>query len=251
MSPEQQKAAIEEFDLRNGIGIAILSGVMSACFAYGLAAGDPIKALTLQHGTPVLWLGLPVLVVVLIGGFASNFIWCLILLIRNKPGDQFFTSRSRATFSHDEIIMETAVDAPAAKRWNIFPPLTKRRFSCLRLLLHYDKTKSARPCSATIFSAHSRERPGTFNSSSTPRGSAMGHYKFSSWTLHMASIIIFSTLCGDWLQGMERRRHPFGTVGRIVSFPAGRVNCHRWLWQLLRPGQRGAILFAKNHQRKC
>jgi L-rhamnose-H+ transport protein len=24
----------------------------------------------------------------------------------------------------------------------------------------------------------------------------MGHYKFSSWTLHMASIIIFSTLWG-------------------------------------------------------
>ena len=54
MSPEQQKAAIAEFDLRKGIGVAILSGVMSACFAYGLAAGDPIKVLTLQHGTKEL-----------------------------------------------------------------------------------------------------------------------------------------------------------------------------------------------------
>src|SRR6266581_2694863 len=43
MSPEQQKTAIKEFDLRKGIGVAVLSGVMSACFAYGLAAGDPIK----------------------------------------------------------------------------------------------------------------------------------------------------------------------------------------------------------------
>src|SRR5579885_1718542 len=32
MSPEQQKAAIEEFNLRKGIGVAILSGIMSACF---------------------------------------------------------------------------------------------------------------------------------------------------------------------------------------------------------------------------
>ena len=36
----------------------------------------------------------------------------------------------------------------------------------------------------------------------------MGHYKFSSWTLHMASIIIFSTLWGialrEW-NGTGRR----------------------------------------------
>src|SRR5256886_4794246 len=66
MSPEQQKVAIEEFDLKKGLAVATLSGVMSACFAYGLAAGAPIKALTLKHGTPPLWQGLPVLVVVLV-----------------------------------------------------------------------------------------------------------------------------------------------------------------------------------------
>ena len=83
MSPEQQKVAIKEFNLRKGVGVAVLSGVMSACFAYGLAAGDPIKALTLQHGTAELWQGLPVLVVVLLGGFLTNFVWCVILLARN------------------------------------------------------------------------------------------------------------------------------------------------------------------------
>src|SRR4051794_21533081 len=113
MSPEQQKAAIEEFDLRKGIGVAVLSGVMSACFAYGLAAGDPIKALTLRHGTSTLWQGLPVLVVVLIGGFTTNFIWCLILLLRNKTGHQFFTSRADEQYQHDAGIIETAVDAPS------------------------------------------------------------------------------------------------------------------------------------------
>src|SRR5204863_6633368 len=113
MSPEQQKATIKEFDLKKGIGVAILSGVMSACFAYGLAAGDPIKALTLQHGTSTLWQGLPVLVVVLIGGFSTNFVWCLILLSRNKTGHQFFTSRADEQYQHDEAIIETAVDAPS------------------------------------------------------------------------------------------------------------------------------------------
>src|SRR5436189_1941229 len=84
MSPEQQKAAINEFNLKKGVAVATLSGVMSACFAYGLAAGDPIKSLTLKHGTPVLWQGLPVLVVILIGGFTTNFIWCVILTIGSK-----------------------------------------------------------------------------------------------------------------------------------------------------------------------
>ena len=117
MSPEQQKVTIKEFDLKKGVGVATLSGVMSACFAYGLAAGDPIKTLTMKHGTPDLWQGLPVLVVVLIGGFTTNFIWCLILNIRNKTGYQYFTSISREPDGtghlRDETIIETAFDAPS------------------------------------------------------------------------------------------------------------------------------------------
>ena len=52
-----------------GIAVAVFSGVMSSCFAYGLAAGEPIRQLTLAHGTPVLSQGLPVLCVVLFGGY--------------------------------------------------------------------------------------------------------------------------------------------------------------------------------------
>ena len=115
MSPEQQKETIKEFDLKKGVGVAVLSGVMSACFAYGLAAGDPIKALTIKHGTPDLWQGLPVLVVVLLGGFTTNFIWCVILNVRNKTGYQYFTSISREPddHEHDEVTIETALDAPS------------------------------------------------------------------------------------------------------------------------------------------
>ena len=92
MSDEQKRASINEFNLKKGLLVATFSGVMSACFAYGLAAGDPIKAITLQHGTPALWQGLPVLVVVLAGGFTTNFVWCLILNVRNHTGYQYFDS---------------------------------------------------------------------------------------------------------------------------------------------------------------
>src|SRR6202012_1992369 len=96
MSEEQKRASIKEFNLRKGLLVATFSGVMSACFAYGLAAGDPIKLITIQHGTAVLWQGLPVLVVVLAGGFTTNFIWCVILNVRNRTGYQYLSSEVRA-----------------------------------------------------------------------------------------------------------------------------------------------------------
>src|SRR5713226_7210280 len=130
MSPEQQRITIKEFDLKKGVGVAMLSGVMSACFAYGLAAGDPIKALTIKHGTPDLWQGLPVLVVVLLGGFTTNFIWCVILNLRNKTGYQYFTSTSRNSDDQTpgETIIETAVDAPSLEVFEHMPsPRTELR----------------------------------------------------------------------------------------------------------------------------
>ena len=115
MTEEQKRASIKEFNLKKGLVVATFSGVMSACFAYGLAAGDPIKEITLRHGTPVLWQGLPVLVVVLLGGFTTNFIWCVILNVRNRTGSQYFKADTRAATvaGRDVGILENVTDAPA------------------------------------------------------------------------------------------------------------------------------------------
>jgi L-rhamnose-H+ transport protein len=61
---------------RKGLAVAFFCGIMSSCFAYGLDAGEPIRHLTLAHGTDTLAQGLPVLVIVLLGGFTTNAIWC-------------------------------------------------------------------------------------------------------------------------------------------------------------------------------
>lgn len=71
----QKKAVIKEFNLKKGLLVATFSGIMSACFSYGLAAGDPIKKIALAHGSGALWQGLPVLIVVLLGGCTTNCIW--------------------------------------------------------------------------------------------------------------------------------------------------------------------------------
>jgi L-rhamnose-H+ transport protein len=195
MSPEQQKAAIKEFDLRKGIGVAVLSGVMSACFAYGLAAGDPIKALTLQHGTATLWQGLPVLVIVLIGGFTTNFIWCLVLLIKNKTGHQFFSAHSNEQSGNDETIIETAVDAPGREVVEHSSP--QRGIQVLDAPPAQKLSKERAPMLANYLLCALAGTTWYFQFFFYTMGETqMGRYKFSSWTLHMASIIIFSSLWG-------------------------------------------------------
>ena len=197
MSPEQQKAAIEEFDLRKGVAVALLSGVMSACFAYGLAAGDPIKALTLEHGTAKLWQGLPVLVVVLIGGFLTNFIWCMILLTRNKTGYQFFDPRIRKDGPIEEPIMETALDAPSRE---VVEHIGSSHSGGTQVAV-MAKANPPSPVQAPMLRNYLLcALAGTtwyFQFFFYTMGeSQMGRYGFSSWTLHMASIIIFSSLWG-------------------------------------------------------
>jgi L-rhamnose-H+ transport protein len=199
MSTEEQKAVIKEFDLKKGIAFATLSGVMSACFAYGLAAGDPIKALTLRHGTPVLWQGLPVLVVVLIGGFTTNFIWCLILNLRNKTGYQYFSSTSRETNHQEETTIETAVDAPGRE---VVEHIPAARQGTLAVAVLVEKSGTRRnhepvPMLANYLLCALAGTTWYFQFFFYTMGETqMGRFKFSSWTLHMASIIIFSTLWG-------------------------------------------------------
>ncbi len=222
MSPEQQKVTIKEFDLKKGVGVAALSGVMSACFAYGLAAGDPIKTLTMKHGTPDLWQGLPVLVVVLIGGFTTNFIWCLILNIRNKTGYQYFTSTARDSDTHtpDETIIETAVDAPGRE---VVEHMTSARTqlrgqasAAVAEVPAVTATDAARvPMLTNYLLCALAGTTWYFQFFFYTMGETqMGRYKFSSWTLHMASIIIFSSL---WGIGLKEWKGAGVQAGRMLA----------------------------------
>lgn len=185
MSDEQKRAAIKEFNLKKGLLVATFSGVMSACFAYGLAAGDPIKEITMRHGTPALWQGLPVLVVVLLGGFTTNFIWCVILNVRNKTGHQYFDSEIRPINSANasSAAIENPTDAPAEE---MAKAATLSSSSPARAPMLSNYFFSALAGTTWYFQFFFYSMGET----------QMGRYKFSSWTLHMASIIIFSTLWG-------------------------------------------------------
>jgi L-rhamnose-H+ transport protein len=94
-------ASIPEFDLRRGILVALFSGVMSSCMAFGLAAGEPIRLASLSAGNDALSQGLPVLCVVLAGGFTTNFIWCAYLIARNGSAPEFLGRSKDLTAAQD------------------------------------------------------------------------------------------------------------------------------------------------------
>jgi L-rhamnose-H+ transport protein len=208
MSAEQKRAAIKEFDLKKGLLLATFSGVMSACFAYGLAAGDPIKTLTIQHGTASLWQGLPVLVVLLLGGFTTNFIWCFLLNFRNRTFYQYFDSKIRGVIPqrNNEPIIENVTDAPA-EEMAAAARSTQETASRAPMLSNYFFSALAGTTWYMQFFFY------------TMGETQMGRFKFSSWTLHMASIIIFSTLWGialkEW-NGSGRRTKSLVALSLLV-----------------------------------
>ena len=70
-------AAKREFNLVRGLVLAAFSGFMSACMAFGFAAGKPIGERSVAAGTDPLWINNAVLVVILLGGFLTNALWCI------------------------------------------------------------------------------------------------------------------------------------------------------------------------------
>jgi len=180
MNREQKLETVREFNFRKGILVATFSGIMSACFSFGLDAGTPIKRLTMAHGTPAIWQGLPVLVVILIGGFTTNLAWCVLLNWRNRTGYQYFSRVARKE-SPPAVPLAVGGEASAAigegfdgRKDPASVPLGRNYFfSALAGVVWYFQ-----------FFFYSMGE------------TQMGAYKFSSWTLHMASIIIFSSMWG-------------------------------------------------------
>ncbi|MDR1416774.1 MAG: L-rhamnose/proton symporter RhaT [Prevotellaceae bacterium] len=90
MSEAEKRAAVKDFALKKGLLIALLAGVMSACFSLGLNAGEPIKAAAIAGGAQALFALNPVILLVTIGGFVTNFIYCVYQNIKNKTGRSYF-----------------------------------------------------------------------------------------------------------------------------------------------------------------
>jgi len=183
MPGEQKQKAIAEFDFKKGILVATISGILSACFAFALQAGRPINESSLTAGTNPIWTGLPALTILLLGGFTTNFVWCVWLNFKNKTTHQYFASQTEAVANAD-------------------PPGWK-----IPLFGNYFFSALAGTCWYFQFFFY------------TMGATQMGKYDFVSWTLHMASIIIFSTMWGwilrEW-KGASNKAHALIAAGILT-----------------------------------
>lgn len=94
LSEEEKKKAVAEFDFKKGMLVALFSGIASAGMNFGLQGGGTIEKAALASGTAVKWQGIPVLVIVFLGGFVVNLIWCLTQNAKNKTGKDYTNSAS-------------------------------------------------------------------------------------------------------------------------------------------------------------
>jgi L-rhamnose-H+ transport protein len=183
ITPEEKAEAGErDFSFVKGVLIAVGAGFMSSFFAFGLDAGAPLGAIAKTHllanGRLDLWQNLPVLVVVLWGGFLTNFVWSAILIVQNRSVGQFGGAPGRnpmraAATTGDTLMDFDPRDAAGFSRLSSSTLVKNYLFAGLAGVIWYFQ-----------FFFYSMGQ------------TKMGKYDFSSWTLHMASIIIFATLWG-------------------------------------------------------
>lgn len=94
LSQEQKQESIKEFNLARGLTVAIISGILSACFNFGIETGKPMAEVAIQNGSNPLFQNNVIFVVILWGGLTTNFIWCMILNARNKTFGDYTNKKS-------------------------------------------------------------------------------------------------------------------------------------------------------------
>ena len=199
---EKIEAGEADFNFGKGLAIAVLAGFMSSFFAFGLDMGKPIgnltKAQLLAAGRSDVLQNLPILVVVLWGGFLTNFVWSVILIVKNRSGGQFLGEPGNNPMRAVATSGDTLAD------FDPTDPQDSERLSGSTLLANYAFAGMAGVIWYFQFFFYSMGQ------------TKMGKYDFSSWTLHMASIIIFATLWGialkEW-KGTTARTKLLVTAG--------------------------------------
>ena len=89
LSEEEKKKTIAEFSLYKGLAIAVLSGILSSFFNFGIEAGKPLADAAVAAGYNPLYQNNVTFVVILWGGLTTNLVWTIILSIKNKSYTDF------------------------------------------------------------------------------------------------------------------------------------------------------------------
>jgi L-rhamnose-H+ transport protein len=94
LTTEEKKNSVKEFSLIKGLVVATISGILSACFNFGIEAGKPMAEEAVRLGFNPLFQNNVTYVVLLWGGLTTNFIWCIILNAQNKTFSDYTNSNT-------------------------------------------------------------------------------------------------------------------------------------------------------------
>jgi L-rhamnose-H+ transport protein len=89
MPEEEKKKAVKDFNFGKGLFVAVLAGLMSACFNIGLSFGAP---LTWAETKPI-FASLPATLLVTCGGFLTNAVYCFSQNTKNKTWGDYKQTR--------------------------------------------------------------------------------------------------------------------------------------------------------------
>ena len=181
-SPE--KKAEPQFNFKKGIGIALAAGILGACFAFGIAAGDPIKQNAIAKGAAPQWASSPIFFVELLGGITVNLIYCLFMNRRNRTFHNYRNAECPKTHAA----------CPRTLKANY-------AFSALVGLLWY--LQFVFYGMASFY---------------------MGPYSFANWSVHMSFMVVASNLWGyyykEW-NNSSRTTLRLNTIGIAILVIAG------------------------------
>jgi L-rhamnose-H+ transport protein len=94
LSGDEKKASIQEFNLGLGLIVATISGILSACFNFGIEAGHPMALMAVERGVNPLFQNNVIFVVLLWGGLTTNLAWCMALNFRNRSFGDYANRRA-------------------------------------------------------------------------------------------------------------------------------------------------------------
>jgi L-rhamnose-H+ transport protein len=100
----------KDFSLVKGLIIAIISGVLSSFFNFGIEAGKPMAEEAVAQGFNPLFQNNVTYIVILWGGLTTNFIWCMYLNFKNKTFGDYTNTKT-------PIAKNTLFSAIAGTMW--------------------------------------------------------------------------------------------------------------------------------------
>lgn len=109
-SKDKPENSDKDFSLVKGLIIAVISGILSSFFNYGIEAGKPMAEEAIKYGANPLFQNNVTYIVVLWGGLTTNFTWCMYLNFKNKTFGDYTNTKT-------PIAKNTLFSAIAGTMW--------------------------------------------------------------------------------------------------------------------------------------